>query len=104
MGSEDRGRGGGYRQTLMHPIHQSESAHLVRTGQDILRARPWADWAGLFHDRMLQHVGREMKNLQPSALYNAPDFELLAPFIDAFEPATAEKGRMVGQSQRASTA
>jgi hypothetical protein len=37
---------------------------------------------------MLQHVGREMKNLQPSAIYNAPDFELLAPFIDAFEPAT----------------
>src|ERR1700731_151956 len=41
-----------------------------------------------FHDGMLQHVGREMKNLQPSAIYNAPDFQLLAPFIDAFEPAT----------------
>src|ERR1700731_1378393 len=41
-----------------------------------------------FHDGMLQHVGREMKNLQPSAIYNAPDFELLAPFIDAFEPTT----------------
>jgi hypothetical protein len=37
---------------------------------------------------MLQHVGREMKNLPPSAVYNAPDFELLAPFIDPFEPAT----------------
>ena len=36
---------------------------------------------------MLQHVGREMKNLQPSAIYNAPDFELLAPFIDALQPA-----------------
>jgi hypothetical protein len=41
-----------------------------------------------FHDGMLQHVGREMKNLQPSAIYNAPDFELLAPFIDALQPAT----------------
>jgi len=40
------------------------------------------------HDGMLQHVGREMKNLQPSAIYNAPDFELLAPFIDALQPAT----------------
>jgi hypothetical protein len=37
---------------------------------------------------MLQHVGRQMKNLPPSAIYHAPDFELLAPFIDAFEPAT----------------
>src|SRR6202035_3153409 len=41
-----------------------------------------------FHDGMLQHVGREVKNLQPFAFYHAPDFELLAPFIDAFEPAT----------------
>jgi hypothetical protein len=31
-----------------------------------------------FHDGTLQHLGREMKNLQPSAIYNAPDFELLA--------------------------
>jgi len=29
-----------------------------------------------------------MKNLQPSAIYNAPDFELLAPFVDALQPAT----------------
>jgi hypothetical protein len=41
-----------------------------------------------FRDGMLQHVGREMKNLEPSAIYNAPDFELLAPFIDALQPAT----------------
>src|ERR1700736_5114060 len=41
-----------------------------------------------FHDGMLQHVGGEMKNLQPSAIYHAPDFELLAPFIDALQPAT----------------
>ena len=40
-----------------------------------------------FHDGMLQHVGRKMKNLQPSAIYNAADFELLAPFIDALQPA-----------------
>ena len=37
---------------------------------------------------MLQHGGREMKNFQPSAIYNAPDFELLAPLIDALQPAT----------------
>ena len=37
---------------------------------------------------MLQRVDREMKNLQPSALYNAPDFELLALFINAFQPPT----------------
>src|ERR1700719_2551402 len=54
----------------------------------MLRARRWADWAGLVHDGMLQHVGREMKNLQPCAIYNAPDFELLAPLIDALQPAT----------------
>ena len=36
----------------------------------------------------LQHVGREMKNLQAPAIYNAPDFELLAPLIDALQPAT----------------
>src|SRR6202795_3682708 len=60
----------------------------MTTGQVILRAGQWADWAGFFHDGMLQHVGREMKNLQPSAIYNAPDFELLAPFIDALQPAT----------------
>src|ERR1700674_1080991 len=41
-----------------------------------------------FHDGMLQHVGGEMKNLQPYAIYHAPDFELLAPFIDALQPAT----------------
>jgi hypothetical protein len=29
-----------------------------------------------------------VEDLQPSAIYHAPDFELLAPFIDAFEPAT----------------
>ena len=37
---------------------------------------------------MLQHFGREMKNLQPTAIYDSPDFELLAPFIDALQPAT----------------
>ena len=41
-----------------------------------------------FRDGMLQRVGREMKNLQPSAIYNAPDFELLASFVDALQPAT----------------
>jgi hypothetical protein len=40
-----------------------------------------------FHDG-LKYFGREMKNLQPSAIYHAPDFELLAPFIDALQPAT----------------
>ena len=29
-----------------------------------------------------------MKNLQPSAIYHAADLELLAPFIDAFQPDT----------------
>jgi hypothetical protein len=37
--SEDRGRRRGDRQRLMHPIHQSEPAHLARTGQVILRTR-----------------------------------------------------------------
>ena len=37
---------------------------------------------------MLQHVGREMRNLDPRAIYHAADLELLAPFIDAFQPAT----------------
>ena len=41
-----------------------------------------------FPDGMLQYVGREMKNLQPSAIYDAPDFELLALFIDALQPPT----------------
>src|ERR1700720_2603367 len=49
---------------------------------------------------MLPHVGREMKNLQPSALYNAPDFELLAPFIDAFEPATLMEALDQGLASR----
>jgi hypothetical protein len=31
----------------------------------------------------------QMKNLQPFAFYHAPDFELLAPFIDALQPATS---------------
>ena len=30
----------------------------------------------------------QMKNLQPCAIYHAPDFELLAPLIDALQPAT----------------
>src|SRR3984893_6022708 len=60
----------------------------MRTGQVILRFRQWADWAGFFHHGMLQHVGREMKNLEPSAIYNASDFELLALFVDALQPAT----------------
>jgi hypothetical protein len=41
-----------------------------------------------FHHGMLKHVGGEMKNLQPSAICNAPDSELLAFFIDALQPAT----------------
>src|ERR1700688_2296666 len=41
-----------------------------------------------FHHGMLQHFGGEMNNLQPCAIYHAADFELLAPFIDALQPAT----------------
>jgi hypothetical protein len=41
-----------------------------------------------FCEGMLQHVGSEMKNLQPPAIYNAADFELLTPLIDALQPAT----------------
>jgi hypothetical protein len=29
-----------------------------------------------------------MKNLQPAAIYRAAAFELVAPFIDALQPAT----------------
>ena len=36
---------------------------------------------------MLQHVGMQMKNLQPAAIYHAPDFELPATLVDALEPA-----------------
>src|SRR3984957_17597059 len=59
----------------------------MRTGRSIF-AHQWADWAGFIRGGMLQHGGREMKNLQPSAIYNAPDFELLALFINAFQPPT----------------
>jgi hypothetical protein len=30
------------------PIHQSESANLVKTGPVILRGGQWADWADFF--------------------------------------------------------
>jgi hypothetical protein len=34
---------------------------------------------------MLHHVGRQMKNLQPCATYDAADLELPAPFIEISE-------------------
>jgi hypothetical protein len=74
-----RGRGRVVTGRLMHPFTKVTRPSR-ENWQVILRARRWADWAGFFHDRMLQHVGREMKNLQPSAIYNAPDFELLGAF------------------------
>src|ERR1700674_5232580 len=68
-------------------LHRSEPG-VVRTVQVILRGGQWADWAGFSRDGTLQHVGKQMKNLRPAAIYHAPDFELLAPFIDALQPAT----------------
>ena len=62
----------------MHPLHQSEPAYPMRTGQIILIGGRRADWAGFSRNRWLQHVGRQMKNLQPAAIYQAPDFELVA--------------------------
>jgi hypothetical protein len=35
---------------------------------------------------MLQHVGRQMKNLKPFAIYHAADLELPALPIDASKP------------------
>src|SRR6202521_1136410 len=37
---------------------------------------------------MLRRGGRRVKKLQAAAVYHAADFELLAPFIDALQPAT----------------
>jgi len=59
----------------------------VRTGPGHSSRRSMGRLDRFFHDGMLQHVSREMKNLQPSAIYNAPDFELLAPLIDTLQPA-----------------
>jgi hypothetical protein len=64
---------------LRHPIHQTAPAHPMRTGEVILCALRWAE---------LQHVGMQMKNLQPSAIYHAADLEFSATLIDAFQPAT----------------
>jgi len=61
-------------------VGQSERApEPVRTGPGHSSRRSKGRLGRFFHDGMLQHVGREMKNLQPSAIYNAADFELLAP-------------------------
>src|ERR1700730_9114385 len=65
----------------------------ARTGPGHSSRRSMGRLGRFFRDGMLQHVGREMENLQPSALYNAPDFELLAPFIDALQPATLMEAR-----------
>src|SRR6202521_403434 len=37
---------------------------------------------------MLRRGGRRVKKLQAAAVYHAADFELLAPFVDALQPAT----------------
>ena len=52
----------------------------------ILRAGRWADWAGFSSDGKLQCVGRQVENLEPSAIYHAADLQLPAPLIDALQP------------------
>ena len=71
VGSEDRVRRRGDRQRLMHPIHQSEPAHVARIGQVTHRARPWADWAAFFRDGMLQEIGAEMQDFQSTSVYHS---------------------------------
>src|SRR6202043_2539465 len=60
----------------------------VRTGPGHSSRRSMGRLGRFFRDGMLQHVGREMNNLQPCAIYHAADFELLAPFIDALQATT----------------
>jgi hypothetical protein len=55
----------------------------MRTGQVILRVRRLVDWAGFIRDGMLQRVGRQTRDGQPTAT----DLELLAPFV-ALQPAS----------------
>ena len=64
-----------------------EGPEPVRTGPGHSSRSSMGRLGRFFRDG-LQYVRREMKNLQPSAICNAPDFELLAPFIDALQPAT----------------
>ena len=71
VGSEDGVRRRGDRQRLMHPIHQSEPAHVARIGQVTLRARQWADWAAFFRDGMLQEIGAEMQDFQSTSVYHS---------------------------------
>src|SRR6266852_4976165 len=77
----------GDRQRLMHPIHQSEPAHVARTGQVTVRARQGADWAAFFRDGMLQEIGAEMQDFQSTSVYHSANLEPPAPLVDALQSA-----------------
>jgi hypothetical protein len=74
----------GWRESLV--IVQPDTVTLLNIV--ILRAGRWADWAGFPRDGKLQCVGRQMKHLQPRAIYHPADLEFPAPFIDILQPAT----------------
>jgi hypothetical protein len=68
---EDTGRRRGDQERLMRPIHQSETAHLVRTAPVALCDQRWADWAAFFRDGMLQEIGAEMQDFQSTSVYHS---------------------------------
>ena len=71
VGLEDRGRRRGDRRTPNAPPSPKRTRLSRESQQVILRARQWADWAAFFRDGMLQEIGAEMQDFQPTSVYHS---------------------------------